>query len=780
VLTDNRDNVAKAEIARALRAIRRRELARILLGGGGGTVAVAVAGLLAVMAVDWQIVIFSDAARWALSLSALAAAALAAGVLIVRPLARVSRPTSLARQIERRHPELRERLSSAVELLACDDPPGLRGSDELIAALARRASLDAAGLDARREVSFRPARAPVGLAAGALAVLGALLSLWPEPAWLLVRRAFLANAPRVSEASIALTRLAGGQVKPWGRDGVDYVMLAGGKLQVELAVADRAVTGAEVRAARGAVAEAVTAMTRLADDPAGRRRFAVTLCADEGDLTLRFAAGDALTRRYRVRAVSRPAVRQIDVTLKYPDYTRRPDELRTDTTGDFAVVTHAVVTLRVHPSNDVARAEILVDGNSKAAAPRLAGGGASVEHTFELLSGAPYRWSVRMTDAYGFANPPRDHEIEVLDDRAPSARIVAPSPPRLRLRPNDKLPIAYAIADDFGLASASLDVEADGRKLPRVALTAGPATRPATAPVRATDRLDGMAVLDLAALDLKGVRRLTVRLRATDWLPPALGGPGRAQSKPLVIDIDSRAPSFAEQAAGAAKDRLAKLLSAAVEELKKARGDSAQLRRVAGKAERLPDSAVERGRRLGGHLALAEASLRGAIDANTAKPFGRIAPRLEDIADDHVAKARLLTGQMLLLDQREARGAAADEVDFEVNRAIALIDKMTRDLGPAASKAARELSPAGLAALAAGGRPGTRIVPGDGEGESHSAAAKLGIAAEDWARLPGRLRSQIAQAAAVEGPPEYRQLIRAYFQAVARMGAAPDRQKGDK
>jgi hypothetical protein len=55
---------------------------------------------------------------------------------------------------------------------------------------------------------------------------------------------------------------------------------------------------------------------------------------------------------------------------------------------------------------------------------------------------------------------------------------------------------------------------------------------------------------------------------------------------------------------------------------------------------------------------------------------------------------------------------------------------------------------------------------------SAAALAKLGIAPADWARLPGKLRDQLLQAARSDGPREYRELIRGYFQELARRGAA--------
>ena len=70
----------------------------------------------------------------------------------------------------------------------------------------------------------------------------------------------------------------------------------------------------------------------------------------------------------------------------------------------------------------------------------------------------------------------------------------------------------------------------------------------------------------------------------------------------------------------------------------------------------------------------------------------------------------------------------------------------------------------------AGGDPSQ----GTGEQTADLSAAqlkKLGIKVDDWARLPGELRSQILQAAQQSGPAQYRPLIKRYFQEIARRGS---------
>jgi len=57
---------------------------------------------------------------------------------------------------------------------------------------------------------------------------------------------------------------------------------------------------------------------------------------------------------------------------------------------------------------------------------------------------------------------------------------------------------------------------------------------------------------------------------------------------------------------------------------------------------------------------------------------------------------------------------------------------------------------------------------GAGSGNVASRLGALGISGDDWLRLPSDLRTQILQAADERAPREYRDLVRRYFQTMAR------------
>jgi len=250
--TDAKTNLVPEPIVRALRRLIRRARMVIVLRGLCGTVATAIGSLIAIMAIDAGVTIFSAWPRWVLMLSALAATGAAAALLLVRPLARSFTLAGIALLIESRHPELQERISSTVELITSDDAPELRGSEALIAALAQEAVRDARGVRPRREVNLRPARPFVIAAAVAAAVLAGLFIAWPQRTAHLWARAV---APYLNLANISAADL---KVSPG-----DVVLAEGQRLGVEVLVANKAVKKAHLRRLAPDGTEAVYKMTSL-------------------------------------------------------------------------------------------------------------------------------------------------------------------------------------------------------------------------------------------------------------------------------------------------------------------------------------------------------------------------------------------------------------------------------------------------------------------------------------------------------------------------------------
>ena len=137
------------------------------------SLAALVAVLLVIMAVDAAFDLESVAARCALTLGGLAVVGSVAWRTLVRPLSRTLGLAQVARLVEIHHPEMHERISTAVELLGSKDAAALRGSDELLAEVVKSAVVDVGTVTPEKEYSSLPMKWPRRLAAGALGAPGA-------------------------------------------------------------------------------------------------------------------------------------------------------------------------------------------------------------------------------------------------------------------------------------------------------------------------------------------------------------------------------------------------------------------------------------------------------------------------------------------------------------------------------------------------------------------------------------------------------------------------------
>ncbi|HUS47543.1 MAG TPA: DUF4175 family protein [Phycisphaerae bacterium] len=671
-------------IVQTLRRLIRRVRLVILARGGCAVAAVALGSILAAMAIDASITFFSAWPRWALSMSVLGLTVLTALWLLVRPLRRTYTLAGIARVIESRHPELQERISSAVELLASKDAPELRGSDALIAALAAEACRDARGVRVRREVTLRSIRPFIVAAAVLAAVLSGVFLAWPEQAthaWVRVMAPFQ-DRPNVFGYQLHITP-------------GDIVIAAGDPLQVEVDVDNSAVKRAAFHRSSPDGPDSLTEMTPLPAKEGGRPRFAVTCPPVGQSFRYRIHAGDALSRYYTVTVVPRPSVARLDLMYEYPDYTGRPSEALRDVAGDIRAPAGTRVTLSATTNTPVTSAELIVNDRLAGRAEIIdtEGGSTVCKFQFALSKKLQGRWTVNLVKSVGehqFVNSMDWHSLEVVPDAAPIVKITRPEDLVLKLKPTARLPIYYAAGDDYGLTHAELLVEVDGQALrPRqVPISQDPNARAAI----------NAAVLDLNTLNAYGAGQITFRIRALDNLPEELGGPQEGFSALHTIQLDSAAFSYGRQVVLSEELALREVLLQVLGELKAAKTDSVPLRKVlqkladpndAAAAHPLSEANIERIDRICKHLGAADEAVREIMPRLVGGSFTTMVERLTDLVNNHVARAHNLTGQIKLSDRPPHRGELADEADFQIDRSIALVQEMLRDLKVLAEVAAR-------------------------------------------------------------------------------------------
>ena len=652
-------------IAQALRRLIRRIREVILVRGISAVIATAAASLLLIMAIDASVVLFSGLTRWLLTLSAFALALASAVWFLMLPLARTITLTGTARAIEDRHPELQERISSAVELLMSRDMPEIRGSQVLIDALAAEASRDAAHVRPRVEIPLKSARPFLLAALGALAVFAALLALYPNAQRLLARAvAPYLNLPNISADML---RVSPGTVR----------ILEGQRLEVEVEVANQAVRKAQFRQLMPDGSEVAEGMTALPPGDNDEPRFAITCPPASESFRYRVHAGDALSRYFDVTVVPPPIVKRLEVRYDYPAYTQREPRVEPDSQGEIKAVAGTLVTVSAVTNKPVQSAELQITGQPVKGSPvQIAtgpDGEAVCKFQVKLTPRLRGRWALALKDEDGFSNTTGDRLIEAVPDTAPVVKILAPENKKLRLKPTDRLPIAYTMTDDFGLSAADFAIETDSRKRQNVAVTL---TRPKDEVLRAAA---GEAALNLASLPLAGVRQFTFRLRAADNLPNNLRGPQQGYSETVTVDLDLSAASYAEQALAAEEEAIRKALEKILKELKKSKEDSVPLKELLPKIEAITEDAAKRIDRMRGHLGAAKGTVAELLPRVQEGTFVGLAPKMDSLATE-VDGANDKSGQIKLVEATNERGTLATQTDVHIDRAIEIVLELLKQL----------------------------------------------------------------------------------------------------
>lgn len=651
-----------------LHSMIRRVRRLLLLRGLCATLAVALVCLLAIMAVDAAVTLFSSVARWALSLAGLGATLAAAWWFLVRPLSRRFTLEKMARILEIRHPELQERISTAVELLSSDDPDSIRGSQELIAAVVDSAVADVAEVDPRAE--FKPARSRKFFLAAAVcaAVVALSLAIWPKQAWTLMARAV---APFLDLGNAYADTLV--------VDPGDLRVAKGEPVTIQVSVKHKRLQRAEIRRRLPDGKEVVERMALLAEEPDGTKRFALTFPSVEADFDYRVRAGAALSRHFSVVAVEPPAVSALSVRYDYPDYTGLPDAESTSETGEIRAVARTRVTLAATLNKPVREARLFFNESEFAAAePEIEDARATWE--FELKPGMRGSWHLELADEEGFANQPSSYPVEVLPDKAPVVQIIAPAQREIRLKPTERLPLDLGIVEDFGFGDLVLLATPDGAVAPAEQVQSLPA------PTERAGSYAARAVLDLPALRLgPDQRRLSVQARARDNRPADYDGPGVGLSEVIFVIIDENAKSLAEQAIEAQRQEVEQQIREARQELERAR-DS--LRRAEQELPKTEEVNSEARRQLDDFTQRNEAArdkldrIAAAIDTPLFQEQSRQAAKL---ADEPLAEAQEKVDTLPMTDERHERVAEAKEARAKVEEAIEGLDQLAKSMREAES-----------------------------------------------------------------------------------------------
>lgn len=645
-----------------LQSMIRRVRRLLFIRGLFATLAVALVCLLAIMAVDATITLFSTTSRWILSLAGLAATLVAAWWFLVRPLSRRFTLTKMARILEIRHPELQERISTAVELLASEDPESIRGSQELISAVVDSAVDDVATVDPKTE--FKPARSKKFMVATAVCggIIALLLAIWPQQAWTLLTRAL---APFLDIGNAYADTLV--------VDPGDVRVAKGEPVTIQVSVKHKRLKRAEIRRQLPDGTESVERMALIAEEPDGTKRFSLTFPAVEEGFDYRVRAGAALSRYFDVTAVEPPTVTNLAVKYDFPEYTGLPDAGGATETGEIRAVAHTRVTVTATLNKPAWSAKLVVNETPSAAEPVIAENQATWE--FELKNGMRGSWHLDLADEEGFKNQPSSYPIEVLPDKAPIVQIVSPTQRDISLKPTERLPIDLSVVEDFGFGDVVLMATPDGAVAPTQLVQPSPA---------ATNRpgnYAAQALLDLPALKLTpDQRRIAVQVRVRDNRPEEFDGPGVGLSEVIFVTIDQNAKSLADQAIEAQKKEVDQQIREARQELEKARDDLRRAEQELIREKEINSEAKEKLDEFTKRNETAREKLEQVAATLDTPLFQEQSQQAAKLADEPLAEAQEKADMIPMTDAQHERVAEAKEARAKVEEAIKGLDDLAKSM----------------------------------------------------------------------------------------------------
>ena len=645
-------------IARTLRAAGARIRRIVLVRGIFAVLAAALISILCIMAVDAMVTILNPWVRWGLWACGVAATAIVAHQALLRPLSRKLTPALLAGLIERNHPELEERLSTVVELMASPDSLA-EGSDLLMKVVTEAAVADTGKLSMKREFTARTVRPRFLLAAGALGVLLVLFTFWRGNVTRLFLRA-IAPAAEVDNVYAENLRVLPGSA----------VVLRGAPFAVELAVLGGFPGQAYVRTGKpdGTGRESSERMVQLSADEEGVRRYRHDIGAVEGSFRYRVVCGSAVTRHYDVLAVEPPDFTNATATLQFPAYTGASPRTLPPDSREIAAVAGTRVTLRATPIRPLHGALLLPDGADRPAEPGFEG---DLEWTFEMAEGMGGTWGIRVWDDNGFTNSPAAFPLSVVPDAPPAFTFDSPTNRTFELPSYGRIPLQYTIEEDFGFSAP-----------PRLQYSVGGGRweddRALPVEESALEGVwSGEGVASLGGIPIGSALNVRFRVAVSDNCPPDRGGPHVAYSPVLTVRLDGDRRTLGHQRLDAAKDSAArsvddvrKSIAAALQKAREAKQEAAAKR-----DQTAVDRIAQSKEKIGDGIRTAEKLARDALSG----PLDALAPEVRELLETKL-KPALEAADEAAAATPEERVPAIDELIRRLSDAEAGVAELNKEL----------------------------------------------------------------------------------------------------
>jgi len=445
-----------------------------------------------------------------------------AWVGIFRPLSRRMDSEAMALLIERKMPQFRSELISAVQLSA-GGPGCVQGSVELVRRLIARIANKITHLDVPRRVVPKAglSKSLKVLAISVVIFAGVFAGFYPQSLTLL-QRLLLAKVPLPSQTRVIQTS-GDLEVADGGEAGLSAV--AEGVLPK---------SGRLVVVFEDGRKDAVV----VPESPDRRGFYSFTLPNVRQPFRYRFEIGDGIGDEGRVSVKIVPSIIQTRFTQIYPEYTGLGETPLS--TGTLALLAGGRLRIEGTANQPIKAAGITLQGVGGEAIAEIQGDDrrsfrAEVPVSSTDLSGV----SLTVENDKGEVSLPVTARIEVRSDKPPVVSIVVPRAEKLTAQATVAIPIVYTVKDDFGLGQVEIAYEVFR---PQTRDQGDPPAERGRIPLplpppgnSAPQRFSWDLARILPPLTIGSTVRFSIEARDNN----SFSGPGLASSRPRLIRIVS-------------------------------------------------------------------------------------------------------------------------------------------------------------------------------------------------------------------------------------------------
>ena len=460
------DSVFPSVMREKLRSVRWRQAglsaARAIAIGA----AVLLAGMIVSMIIDWAVTLFDTRVRILLTTSTLLLGTATLLVTGMRPIIAAFGWTRAAGCVDARIPVLQERWRTVASFAESRHQP----TNPIAKAMLQLVTSEAVAMNTLvkpgqvvQSVNLR--RPTIGLVIACTALIGFMLVNLPQTSVLLQRFWF----PTLNISATQLESVTGNIVVPRGQS-IEIVTRMSGLQRSSAMMAmtmEKQIDEMELKP--------------VADQPG---LLSVTLDVDES-FKYRVQAGDGRTAWHSVTAIDFPTLSDIRLTVTPPEYVDEPATEKTLIPGRIRAVQGSQFELAMKPAQKLKTLTLMltlpatvVGGDATIAATTTAGTSkpdAAIEpkelqrsmlltcgddgwYHFETQLTEDFSLSPMLVSTHGLTNEnPRVCRIEVIEDKAPVARIISPNE-ESAASPDETIEIKFEAHDDHGITTAELVV----------------------------------------------------------------------------------------------------------------------------------------------------------------------------------------------------------------------------------------------------------------------------------------------------------------------------------